>query len=234
MTTAQCSWIKYRVAFNKRNPEQYFSLRSVLATFLTLVTLWSAVPLTQSFLSLPASKTHKSNMQPLLKFQLLLLSSSMIVFLFFCPQCTVSESNGNLCIDYSKYVHNSCRWWAHAFMTYYCSSDSCYWFPKLDGLRHIGHFHSLSACSVHNIGCWYTDNWPWHVSKVYIYSFLYSKSWSFSLAIQYKIKISHDLHWGRLNSGYGVNGLRIPLFYERPVCAVYMVNDRDIAWKRQV
>ncbi len=54
------------------------------------------------------------------------------------------------------------------------------------------------------------------------------------LAIQYKMKISHDLHWEYLICDSSANVLLILLLYEKPYFTVYMVNDRDIAWQRQV
>lgn len=49
------------------------------------------------------------------------------------------------------------------------------------------------------------------------------------LAIQYKMKISHDLHWEYLICDSSANVLLILLLYEKPYFTVYMVNDRDIA-----
>lgn len=48
------------------------------------------------------------------------------------------------------------------------------------------------------------------------------------------MKIHHDLHWEYLNCDYSVNVLLILLLYEKLYFMVYMVNDRDIAWQRQV
>lgn len=49
-----------------------------------------------------------------------------------------------------------------------------------------------------------------------------------------QITISLDLHWEHLDNDYSVNGFLIPLLYENLHSSVYMVNDRDLAWLRQV